>query len=188
MMVFWEQAYRMNGNLAAKVAMLSKDDLFIVGDNKYYFFNRYIDVIECGAIIGIINFNEQEKFNEGLEALKEEEPQEANAEIPIKTMLSEQSKLKILFRIIMLNEKIRGLSLQERTDHAFRNEMKAAIQSENEELFNNFVALGVNLLYNKVKNARDAEACLDLMESILDSSWLEDDDLEKQESGSFEIG
>ena len=169
-MVFWDQAYHMSGNMANKVMLLAKNDLFMIGENKFHFFNRYIDVIECGAIMGIINYNDTEKFNNALKALKEEKPQDANAEIPVNTMLAEQSKLKTLFRIIMLNEEIRGLSLQEKTDHAFRNETKASIQSENEELFNNFVAIGIDLLYKKIKDARDAEACLDLMEEILDSS------------------
>ncbi len=172
-MTFWEQAYRMSGTFASKVILLSKEDLFMVGENKFRFFNRYVDVIECGAIIGLKYFNTPDKYSQGLYELENEEKTDSNAEIPVKTILLEQKKLKMLFRIVMLNEQVRELSLAERTDNAFRNETKASLQEENEELFNNFVALGVDLLYSRIKDARDAEACLDIMEEMLDGDWPE---------------
>ena len=173
-MTFWSQDYHMTGSFASKVKLLAKSDLFMVGDNKYYFFARYMDVIKCGAIVGLINYNDPEKYAEGMNKLKLEEQMDDSADIPVKTILLEQKTLKLLFRIVILNEQVRGLSLEDKVNHAFRNEAVKTIQDENEEFFNNIVALGVDYLYNIIKDARDAEACLDIMEELLDGNWEHD--------------
>lgn len=166
-MTLWNQTYYARGNLATKIKQLAKPDLFPLGDKKYYFFGRYIDVIECGAIIGFKEYNDAEKYENALKNLNQTNSSEDLAEIPINTILNEQKKLKFLFRLIMLNENIRGLSLKEKTDHAFRNESNELVQADNELLFNNFVQLGVEVLYDQIKNARNPEACLDIMSNYI---------------------
>lgn len=162
-MTLWNQAYYAKGDFASKIKLLTKPDLFTIGNKKYFFFKRYVDVLECAAIIGFKEYNDKEKYDEALKNLKETIGSEEPAEIPINTILKEQKKLKFLFRLIMLNENVRELSLKEKTDHAFRNESNADIQAENEILFNNFAQLGVEILYQKVMEARDPAACLDIM-------------------------
>ena len=108
-------------------------------------------------------YNSLDEFNKALQALPEDSHPDAVAEVPIKTILKEQKKLKFLFRVIMLNENVRGLSLKEKVDNAFRNDSNPNLQEKNEELFNKFVRLGIGVLYERVVDAGNAEDCLDIM-------------------------
>lgn len=162
-MTLWNQPYHAKGTFAAEIKLLAKPNLFTFDNKKYFFFNRYIDVVECGAIIGFRQYNDKEKFHQALATYSEKDDIDDLAEIPLITIMNEQSKIKFLFRMIMINERIRDLSLKDKTDNAFRNECNETIQIENEKLFNNFVKLGVRILYDEVKKAKDPEACLDLM-------------------------
>ncbi len=165
-MTLWDQTYRISGDLAFKIKFLGKPDLFRAGNKDFSFFNRYVDVVECAAIIGFMQYNDKEKFETAMKSITTDEKSDS-AEIPINTILKEQKKLKFLFRLIMLNENIRNLTLKEKTDNAFRNETNEILQEANEILFNSFVRLGVELLYEQIVEARDPEACLDLMETYI---------------------
>lgn len=161
--MLWDQEYHAKGDLAFKIKMLAKPDLFTKGDLDFCFFNRYIDAIECASIVGFKMYNSLDEFNKALQALPEDSHPDAVAEVPIKTILKEQKKLKFLFRVIMLNENVRGLSLKEKVDNAFRNDSNPDLQEKNEELFNMFVRLGIDVLYERVVDAGNAEDCLDIM-------------------------
>ncbi len=166
-MTLWNQAYHIKGSSALKIIQLSNNKMFKVGDEDFFFFDRYIDVIECAAIIGFKRYNDPEKYQEALRNYIDED-KESDIEVPIKTILKESKKLKFLFRVIVLNEIVSGKTLKEKTDGAFREGDGTPAMAFNETLFNNFMKLGVDIIYNCVIGVKDAPSCLDIMADILE--------------------
>ncbi len=165
-MTLWNQTYRARGDFASKIAQLSADEMFNLGGSRYYFFDRYVDVVECGALVGFKEYNDPEKYNDAMKKYVDS-GKDGYIEIPINTILKEERNLKLLFRMIVLNEKVSSRSLREKTDCAFRQTSDSPEQKSSEDMFNNFVKLGVDLLYERVVKAKDAESCLDIMREFM---------------------
>ncbi|MGI6472558.1 MAG: hypothetical protein ACOX1N_05810 [Candidatus Methanomethylophilaceae archaeon] len=142
---------------------------------KFYIFTRYIDILMCGALVG---FKYNRKKGEGAPAPgsgDEESERSIDATIPIKTVLDERERLLNIYRMIMLNEDDRKLSVEERIDNAFRytddNDERVA---ENIELMMSYAYGGVDILYEKFGSISTQEDAVDIMNRIYDGLKIED--------------
>lgn len=150
----FDSAYKFKGEYANKVKILCQPIQEPLGGN-FTIFKRYVDVLECAALIG---FNMNQKVDP-------DSVESGNSiEIPINTILNESSKLQMIYKLIMINEDDRNLPVTDRLNNAFRNSLNA----ENENIFNSYVLGGVDYLYSVFKNCTTRDEAVISMSEIID--------------------
>lgn len=173
----FDSAYRIKGSYATKVKYLT--DPIQPGRThlKFQIFNRYVDVIECAAILGF-------RFNRKVVIPEPNDEDDTLIEIPVNTMINEADSLLFIYRMIMLNdnsctvpdlEMYRGLSsedasLRYRVDNAFRFDSDSPRVKSNMDLFNAYVRGGVDYLYDKFQNVKTREDAIEVMNQLLSLS------------------
>jgi len=158
----FEKSYLFKGKHAEIVKRLTSP-LEPGKDQKFQIFERYVDVLECGAIVG---------FNYGLMADEDTKGEISPAEIPVNTMCNEQQRILFIYKVIMLNETQRGLSDEERIDNAFRfiDENNETVQ-DNLKLFYQYVRGGIEKLDDLFGAATTRDDVIEVMKTLLDDAF-----------------
>lgn len=102
-------------------------------------FDRYMDVYMLGAILGLLNGRLEPEDNTNKD----------DAEIPFSVFHKEKMKCEFIYRMIMLLDETTKLTLEQRTDRAFREDTNEQAMVKNMELFNSYVRGGIEYLYEK---------------------------------------
>ncbi len=126
----FERDYEIYGKHANYVKFLKDNDIF----------NRYIDVYMLGAIIG---------FKHNLKGEKDKELKD-RARIYADAFAQEKLVCEFIYRLIMLSEDEKNLSVEQRIDRAFRDDSSKNQDKhkKNMELFNSYVLGGIERIYN----------------------------------------
>ncbi|KJR47500.1 hypothetical protein UF75_2078 [Desulfosporosinus sp. I2] len=102
-------------------------------------FDRYMDVYMIGAVLGFLNGKQEPEDNSNKD----------DAEIPLSVFYKEKMKCEFIYRMIMLLDETSNLTLEQRTDRAFREDTNEQAMIKNMDLFNSYVRGGIEYLYEK---------------------------------------
>ena len=102
-------------------------------------FDRYMDIYMIGAILGFLNGRQEPEDNSNKD----------DAEIPVSVFIKEKMKCEFIYRMIMLEDETTRLTLEQRTDRAFREDTNEQAMIKNMDLFNAYVRGGIEYLYEK---------------------------------------
>lgn len=124
------------------------------------FFERYIDIIMVGAVIGFIYGRKEER----------DTSTSLEAKVFPETVLAESEKLKFIFRTIMLLEDRSNLTDEERIERAFRDEYRNPERhKKNMDLFYSYVRGGISYLYDRLnQNAFNKSEYINNLKDFID--------------------
>ena len=143
--------------------------------SKFYIFERYIDVIMCGALIGF-RFNRKGETQSDL-SKSEYSTESQLIEIPINTMLKEQGNLKRIYRLIMLNEDDRKLPADERINNAFRYSRDEDERVKaNMKLFESYISGGIEILIDRFRDILTQEEAVEQMQRLYEDIQMTDEE------------
>jgi hypothetical protein len=146
--------FNFRGKYARYVKFLTEDLKPEGGGSKFSIFPRMIDVYTMGALMGYLH-NKTGSYDSGEES---EGDKDLVATIKENTFLKDQARFKLLCQMVLLNENIRGLSVQKRINNAFKDDTTDKKTSEeNMEIINSYVLGGITYLYNKFEKVRTKE-------------------------------
>lgn len=135
--------------------MIFDKNILIVGKHSAYidllkekgFFKRHLDAYINAAIIGF-QYNKK-----SIEDTKSEVYKDKRTQIHTEQLIGESTTLEFLYRLIMLLDSQKELSLEERISRAFREDSIEEINDkhkENMNLFKSYVLGGIEILYEKI--------------------------------------
>lgn len=129
---------------------------------KVSFFERYIDILMIGAVIGFI-YGRKEKTDVS-------QVKNTSATIFAETVIREKEKLKFIYRTILLLDDKNNKSEEERIERAFRDEYRNPERhKENMELFYSYARGGISILYEVIqKDAYNIEEYIKNLKYFLD--------------------
>lgn len=110
------------------------------------FFKRQVDIYIQAPIVGFY-------YNRKAEVDKSSEYKDKNTNINSGQIIGAQDDLFFNFRLIMLLENEKELSLEERITRAFKDDANADVSNrhtENMHLFTSYVLGGIEVLYEKI--------------------------------------
>lgn len=139
--------YKIRGMYATHLKSLAQDKS--VRDKttaeKPFLFDRYIDVYMNAAIIGLLM---------GQPIVKPDYSSNDSAQILASAFIGEQEKCRFLYRMVMLLDKTRNLSADEKINRAFRFDENAPKKDpkieEGMSLFNAYVLAGIEIMYENI--------------------------------------
>lgn len=102
-------------------------------------FQRIIDLYMLAPIIGLLYG----------EAVEEDKSSADTVNIMASVIIKEQSKLKYIYRIVMLCHDGDNLTNEEKIKRAFRDDTNKDNLTENMKIFNSYVLGGIDILYKK---------------------------------------
>ena len=102
-------------------------------------FNRFLDVLMVGAIMGLI-YGRQAKVDNS---------SEDTAKIFTAQLVGEAQTCEFIYRLIMLLDKSTGLAPEQCINRAFRDDTNEKAVKDNMALFNSYALGGIELLYEK---------------------------------------
>lgn len=115
-------------------------------NNNMKAFNRYIDVLMVGAVIGFIT-GKKEKTD------RESEYKDDDARIFLNAIQNNHDSIDVVFRTIMLLDKVNDETEEDRINRAFRDDLNREFNDnhkKNKELFLDYARGGITYLYNKI--------------------------------------
>ena len=121
-------------------------------------YSRVMDAYMAAVIVGLkygktANHNEEVVFaSEIFKNTKENQNKKlTSSDIGAETVHAEQTTLNYLYRLVMLCEKERGLSDEEKISNAFKSEGNQKKIDDNIEMMNRYARGGVELLYERFR-------------------------------------
>lgn len=155
----FDKDIRINGIYATHLKSLAKER---DGQNtqKPYIFERYIDVYETAAIVGLL---------EGNPIMKPDFTGKDTVQIMADAFIREQDTCMFIYRLVMLLDRTTDLTDEERIDRAFRDDGDSQNNAEkikaNMHLFNGYVYSGIEKLYSRIMdNATNLDSMLNNIE------------------------
>lgn len=103
-------------------------------------FDRYIDVYMVAPVLGLL-YGKTSKTNT-------EENSSDTAGMLAEILIKNQTKLKYIYRLIMLLDRTSNMTEEQRINRAFRDDSDSDAVSKNILLFNSYFLGGVELLYD----------------------------------------
>lgn len=104
-------------------------------------FNRYIDVYMLAPIIGLIN--SRKGFHDPLDDSKD------TAGMLAEVLIKNQSKLKYIYRLIVLLDDTSDITQEQRINRAFREENNEESTAEGMRTFNEYFLGGLEVLHEE---------------------------------------
>ncbi len=128
-MIMFDRDYSLRGKHATYVKYL--DDTGV--------FDRYIDTYMIGAVMGFLHNR----------PVCIDTTSTDRANILTEQFAREKLNCEFIYRLVMLLDETRGLTLEQRIDRAFRDDADKEKMKENMELFHSYMRGGVEYLYEK---------------------------------------
>ena len=96
----------------------------------------------------------------------------ASSNIEADTVFASNKSLNHIYRVVMLNENVRGLSDEDKIANAFKSEGNQAKIDSNIELMNSFARGGIEILYERFQGlSKDEDEVLRVQFEILDEIY-----------------
>ncbi|WP_288265183.1 hypothetical protein [uncultured Dialister sp.] len=159
----FDKDIKINGIYATHLKSLAKDR---DGQNvkKPYIFERYIDVYETAAIVGLL---------EGSPIMKPDFTVKDTVQIMADAFIREQETCMFIYRLVMLLDRTTEITDEERIDRAFRDDGDLTYNAEkikiNMNLFNAYVYSGIEKLYSRIMdNVTNQDGMLNNIEDWMD--------------------
>lgn len=141
------------GKHAEYIKALGSKGYLIESDKNFSFYERYIDVLMNGVIVGLIFNNKEPKDNIS-------QYKDAKANILAGVLINERTNLDYIFRLVMLLDES-SKPVEEKINRAFRDDAlkdKTNNHKENMEVFMSYCRGGITILYERLtENASTIE-------------------------------
>ena len=107
----------------------------------------------------------------------------SSSDINSETIHANQTQLNYIYRVVMLNENVRGLSDEEKITNAFKSENNPKKIEENIELMKSFARGGLEILYERFQGiSNDEEEVIRLQLELFDDlSGMTNDDTDDED-------
>ena len=106
---------------------------------QFKIFKRYIDAYMIAPLLGCLYGQRVDEVSD---------PGSDSAGIMAAAIIGEQSKLIYIYRVIMLTDKLSGLSEEERINRAFRDDTDEEAIKKNMKVYEGYFYGGLKLLYD----------------------------------------
>lgn len=166
----FDNDFRIKGSHATKAKFLCKDR------NKerekgVNIFERLIDVYMLAPVIGLLYGEKSEVDKTSTDS----------ANIMASVMIKEQTKLKYIYRLIMLCDEENNLSNEDKINRAFKDDTNKEALEKNMKLFNSYLLGGIEILYGKFTD--DGTTKDDYLNAIYDlvDGFYRDLEIKKEE-------
>jgi len=134
----FDRDFLFKGSHATKVKFLCKDRNGET-ESGANVFDRFLDVYMLAPIMGMLYGERAEVDNNSADT----------ARIFAEAMIREQSKLKYIYRLILICDESSELIEQERINRTFRGDTNKDILEKNMQTFHSYVLGGIDVLYRK---------------------------------------
>lgn len=173
-MIDFSKPFRFRGTHAAYVQYLSTER----GKKReggVNIFSRIMDAYMVSILVGL-KYSRTSKSNEDMIPatdifgnIKEYEGKTIpTSDIPSETIHASQGLLNHIYRVVMLNENVRGLSDEEKIANAFKSDNNEEKLVQNLELMNSFARGGIEILYDRFSNLSSETAILQEQLALFD--------------------
>lgn len=150
----FERPLQIRGKHATYAKQLAKHP----ENTRFPIFNRIIDVYMVGAIMGILHGRQVAVDT----TIKDD------VSIFVETVIAEKDRLEFIYRLILLLDTSKNLSLEEKVNLAFRSDTDEEAVAENMKLFHSYVCGGIEYLYEKFQDCTTNDDYLEKMYEMVD--------------------
>lgn len=137
-------------------------------ETNFKVFERYIDVYMLAPVLGVLYGR-----------TRQIDPQDTNkdtAGMLAEVLIKNQTKLKYVFRLVMLLDAKSELNQNQKIDRAFRDDTNSEAMVKNMSLFNSYFLGGLEILYeNFTNNCTTDDDYIDKIFSFVDEFKKEQD-------------
>lgn len=173
-MIDFSKPYRFRGTHAAYAQYLSTER----GKKReggVNIFSRIMDAYMVSILVGL-KYSRTSKLNDDViyatdifGNIKEYEGKTIqSSDIPGDVIHGSQNSLNHIYRLVMLNETVRGLSDEEKIANAFKSDYNEEKLAQNLELMNSFARGGLEVLYDRFSNLSSETAILQEQLALFD--------------------